>query len=154
TSGEFVDLGLVGEPSKAPAPLVVKALVSRGYLPVVACIGASKKGQLYNVNADTLAGSLAVRLGAARLVVAGGTPGVLDEDGQTIPELDARAIKGLVRAGTASAGMVAKLRACEAAARYGVRQVAIVDGTNHRALARAIASRGPLIGPAGTRISA
>lgn len=154
TGGELVDLGLVGEPARAPAPPLVKALTSRGYLPVVACIGASKLGRLYNVNADTLAGSLAVRLGAARLVVAGGTPGVLDEDGQTLPALDRRAIRALIGAGTASAGMIAKLRACEAAARRGVRHVAIVDGRNHRALARAIASRGPLSGLAGTRISA
>lgn len=153
TNGEVVDLGLVGEPSKATAPALVKALTRRSFVPVVACISASKKGQLYNVNADTLAGSLAARLGAARLVVAGGTPGVLDEEGRTLPALDARDIKALVRSGTASAGMVAKLRACEAAARGGVRQVSIVDGRDHRALARAIAHRGPLTGLAGTRIS-
>lgn len=153
TSGEVVDLGLVGEPTRGPAPDLVKALTRRGFVPVIACISASAKGQLYNVNADTLAGSLAARLGAARLVVAGGTAGVLDEEGQTLPALDARDIKSLVRSGTASAGMVAKLRACEAAARAGVGQVAIVDGRDQLALAKAIAHRGPVTGVAGTRIS-
>lgn len=154
TNGEVIDLGLVGEPSKAAPPALVKALTMRSFVPVVACIGASTKGVLYNVNADTLAGSLAARLNVTRLLVAGGTAGVLDEDGRTLPELDARDIKVLVRSGTASAGMVAKLRACEAAARSGVRQVAIVDGRDPRALGRAIAHRGLLTGLAGTRISA
>jgi acetylglutamate kinase len=154
TGGELVDLGFVGEPSKAPAPDLIKALTRRGFVPVIACIGASKNGQLFNVNADTLASSLAGRLGVARLLVAGGTAGVLDDEKRTLPALDARDIKALVRAGTASAGMVAKLRACAAAARAGVGQVAIVDGRDQRALARAIAHRGPLTGLAGTRISA
>ena len=48
-----------------------------GFVPVVACIGLGGDGQLYNVNADTLAGHLAARLGARRLVIAGTTPGVL-----------------------------------------------------------------------------
>ena len=50
-------------------------------MPVVACVGATAKGELLNVNADTLASHLAVGLRAARLVIAGGTAGVLDADG-------------------------------------------------------------------------
>ena len=46
-------------------------LCEAGYVPVIACVGASKDGQLFNVNADTLAGSLAARLKAKRLVIAG-----------------------------------------------------------------------------------
>ena len=57
-------------------------------MPVIACVGASKDGQLFNVNADTLAGSLAARLKAKRLVIAGATAGVLDKKDQTIPTLD------------------------------------------------------------------
>lgn len=142
TSGELVDLGLVGEPLRGESPALVTALVSRRFVPVIACVGASRKGELYNVNADTLAGNLAARLPASRLVIAGGTPGVLDEQGQTIPVLDPRDIRALVRAGTASAGMVAKLNACEAAARAGVKDVVIVDGRNSRQLARWLVSRG------------
>ena len=48
-------------------------------MPVVACIGLGRDGRLFNVNADTFAGHLAARLGARRLVIAGTTPGVLDD---------------------------------------------------------------------------
>lgn len=152
TTGELVDLGLVGEPLRGEAPPLVTTLVRRGFVPVIACVGASRKGELFNVNADTLAGNLAARLKAARLVIAGGTPGVLDEQGQTIPALDPRDIRALVKAGTASAGMVAKLNAAEGAVRAGVKDVVIVDGKDVRLLARWL--EGPASGePAnGTRI--
>lgn len=154
TSGELVDLGLVGEPSRGAAPALVTTLVARGFVPVIACIGASKKGQLFNVNADTLAGSLASRLGAARLVVAGGTPGVLDEEGQTLPALGPRDIRALVKSGTASAGMVAKLTACQVAATGGVKDVAIVDGRDTKALGAFLGRRALDPSPfAGTRIT-
>jgi acetylglutamate kinase len=154
TSGDLVDLGLVGEPMAAPAPRVVVALCALGVVPAIACIGASRRGQLFNVNADTLAASLAARLRVRRLVVAGGTAGVLDERGQTIPRLEPRDIRALVASGTASAGMVAKLAACQAAARAGVAQVVIVDGRNPAALGRAIAGGAAGIAAlAGTRIT-
>ena len=154
TSGELVDLGLVGEPVRSAAPQLVRMLVARGYVPVIACIAAGRDGQLFNVNADTLAGSLAVRLGADRLLVAGGTAGVLDEQGHTIPTLGRRDIRALVASGTASAGMVAKLRASEAAARAGVKHVAVIDGRDARTIARALELRGlEGVPTGGTRVT-
>ena len=153
-TGELVDLGLVGEPIRSPAPALVRALVTRGFIPVIACVAAAKDGQLFNVNADTLAGSLAARMGADRLLMAGGTAGVLDEQGHTIEALSRRDIRALVESRTASAGMVAKLRACEAAARAGVRHVAIVDGRDANALEHALERRGLDGIPAGsTRVT-
>ena len=97
------------------APRLLTDLLARGYVPIVACIGATRDGQLLNVNADTLASHLAAALGARRLVIAGGTSGVLDEQGQTIARLTARDAARLIKAGTANKGMVAKLQACRAA---------------------------------------
>lgn len=127
-AGRKVSLGLVGLPVSNGAPRLVTDLLAEGYVPVVACVGASKDGQLLNVNADTLAAHLAVELSARRLVIAGGTHGVLDEFGRTIARLRARDAARLIRTGTASAGMVAKLRACRAALRGGVGDVLIVNG--------------------------
>lgn len=137
-SGDIVDLGLVGQPTRAPAPALIACLTGAGFVPVVASIGADRRGDLFNVNADTLAGSLAARVAAARLVIAGGTPGVLDAHGATLCELDRHAIGQLVVSGTASAGMVAKLAACETALDGGVGGVAIVDGRSGRRLVRAL----------------
>jgi acetylglutamate kinase len=126
-SGELVDLGLVGEPVPVAGAPLLETLCVKGFVPVIACIGASRDGRLFNVNADTLAASLAARLGARRLVIAGGTAGVLDNLGKTIPKLDPIGIDHLVRSGTATAGMIAKLNATRKAMAGGV-EVAITDG--------------------------
>jgi len=76
-------------------------------------------------------------------VIAGTTPGVLDAAGATLPTLGADAIARLVRDGTATAGMVAKLRACEHALAGGVDDVVIVDGRDRAALEGAASSASP-----------
>ena len=127
-AGGRVDLGLVGNPVDDGAPDLVTDLLADGYVPVIACIGATRAGQLLNVNADTLAAHLASAIGATRLVIAGGTPGVLDGAGATIPQLTARDAARLIRQGTANKGMVAKLHACRAAVQNGVGDVVIGNG--------------------------
>lgn len=127
-AGPRVDLGLVGSPINNGAPRLLNDLLARGYVPVVACIGSTRRGQLLNVNADTLASHLAAELGARRLVIAGGTRGVLDESGRTIERLNARGAARMIRTGAANKGMVAKLQACRAAIRKGVGDVLIASG--------------------------
>jgi acetylglutamate kinase len=141
--GPTVDLGRVGVPADDGPPRLLTTLMGDGFVPVVASIAAGAGGQLFNVNADTLAGDLAGRLGAARLVIAGTTPGVLDEAGSTIARLDRRAIAQLIDSGTATAGMVAKLRACDQALAAGVDEVMIVDGRDRSALEQAAAGGRP-----------
>ena len=128
TAGESVDLGLVGTPAGTGDPALLVDLMAGGYVPVVACVGATKRGQLLNVNADTLASHLAARLKAARLVIAGGTAGVLDADGRTIARLTSGDAAKLVKAGTANKGMVAKLQACRDAVKQGVGDVLVANG--------------------------
>ena len=144
-AGGKVDLGLVGSPINNGTPRLLTDLLARGYLPVVACIGATRTGQLLNVNADTLAAHLAGELGARRLVIAGGTSGVLDDQGRTIERLTSRAALQLVKAGTANKGMVAKLDACRAALKKGVGDVLIANGRDV-ALDTLASGRGPLKG--------
>lgn len=131
-AGARVDLGLVGTPAGNRRPQLVVDLLARGYVPVIACIGATAKGQLLNVNADTLASHLAAALGASRLIIAGGTAGVLDADGRTIDQLTARQAAALIKVGTANKGMVAKLQACRAAVQRGVGDVVIANGRQAR----------------------
>ena len=130
--GSVVDLELVGQPEGDAPPALLETLCAAGFVPVVASIGADADGQLLNVNADTLAGDLAVRFRAGRLVVAGGTAGVLDPRGETLPSIDDATLEQLIADGRASAGMVAKLNACRHARRNGVARVEIVDGRRTR----------------------
>jgi acetylglutamate kinase len=149
--GGTVDLGRVGIPSGQSDTRLLATLVSDGFVPVVASIGAGEDGQLFNVNADTFAGHLAARLGARRLVVAGSTPGVLGEAAATVPLLESSAVAQMVASGTATAGMVAKLRACEHALAGGVDDVLIVDGRDRSAIELAAAGGVP---KAATRLVA
>jgi acetylglutamate kinase len=132
--GRIVELGRVGVPVDAADPRLLRTLIAGRFVPVIACIGMDAAGRLLNVNADTFAGHLAARIGARRLIVAGTTPGVLDRNGSTLTALDAQTVSRLVNEGTATAGMIAKLRACERAVSAGVDEVVIVDGRDGAAL--------------------
>jgi acetylglutamate kinase len=149
--GRVVDLGRVGVPEPGADTRLLETLTGERFVPVIACIGLGRDGRLFNVNADTFAGHLAARLGARRLVIAGTTPGVLDEHGATIPAMGADAVARLVGDGTATAGMIAKLRACEQALAGGVDEVVIVDGRRAEILTAAAASDSPA---AATRLAA
>jgi acetylglutamate kinase len=141
--GRSVDLGRVGIPAAGSDTRLLTTLVNDRFVPVAASIGIGRDGRLLNVNADTLAGHLAARLGARRLIIAGTTAGVLGVDGSTAPVLDRAAIEQLVSAGTASAGMIAKLRACEQAIAGGVGEVLIIDGRDESAIEAAAAGAVP-----------
>jgi acetylglutamate kinase len=140
-SGAVVDLGLVGDPLPGDAPRLIVDLLLLGYVPVIATLGLGAMGQLYNVNADTLAASLACRLGARRLLVAGSTPGVVGHDGRPLAMIDADMVAALVRNGTATHGMVAKLAACRAAIEGGVEDVRIIDARDGHRLSDAPGTR-------------
>jgi acetylglutamate kinase len=135
TSGQIVDLGFVGDPVDADASLIELLLV-HGYVPVVASLGieavdgsgAMVSDAVLNVNADVMACRIAAAIGGSELVIAGATAGVLDARGESIATLDAAGIDALIAAGTATAGMIAKLSACRTALLEGVVSVRIVDG--------------------------
>lgn len=142
-AGAAVDLGLVGEPHAGADVRVVSHLLAGGFVPVIASLGVGDDGQVLNVNADTLAAHVAAAIGARALVLAGGTAGVLDRAGASIAQLTLDEAEGLMRDGTASAGMIAKLRAATTARVRGVAEVAIVDG---RSAASLVEGRGTKIG--------
>jgi acetylglutamate kinase len=127
SAGMAVDLELVGEPDGVDVTLLGD-LLSLGYVPAVASIGATFAGTLLNVNADTLASRLAAALRVDRLLIAGTTPGVLDGQGNTIAQLTISEIDAIVAAGVAHSGMVAKLNACRYAAASGIPEISIVGG--------------------------
>ena len=127
TSGAQVDLGLVGQPVES-RPRLLSDLVRDGYVPVIASIGIDAEGTLLNVNADTLAAHLAGSIGARRLIIAGGTAGVLDANGEPIADLSLERVDGMIATGEAHSGMVAKLAACRRAIERGVTSVTIVSG--------------------------
>jgi acetylglutamate kinase len=129
TNGTVVDLGFVGDPVDAD-PALIRLLLGARYVPVVASLGISvdAPGQVLNVNADIMACRVAVAVGNCDLVIAGGTPGVLDAQGASIPRLTLAGIADVIATGTATAGMVAKLTSCGTALERGVGSIRLIDG--------------------------
>ncbi len=127
-SGAMVDLGHVGHPIPSADPALLRLLYCDGWVPVVASVGVTAEGALLNINADVAASHLAIALRASRLLVLGGTDGVLDADGATIAALSHEAAEALIDSGAARDGMAAKLEACMRASACGVGDVRIVNG--------------------------
>ena len=121
------ELGSVGKPTKTNAHLL-SLLREAGYLPVVACIAADAAGNLLNVNADNMAVSCAIAWGTDRLLFLTDVPGVKNGGGDVISDLDPSRIGQLIRSGTASGGMRAKLEAALLALEGCVKEVTIASG--------------------------
>ena len=127
-------LGYVGEVTEVDRG-VIDALLAAGYLPVISSVGywGDEPSKLMNVNADTVAGEVAAALGAGDLVFLTDVAHVRDGAGQAIEELRAGEVEALIASGTASGGMIPKLRAGAKAAAAGTR-CQIVDGREAHAL--------------------
>ena len=124
---DFVDLGYVGEPDRIDMK-VLKQILGRELIPVLAPISQGANGETYNVNADTFAGAIAGALGAERLLLLTDVPGVLDRNKNLIKELRADDIRELIADGTITGGMIPKVETCIYALERGVEGVVILDG--------------------------
>lgn len=122
-----VDLGFVGEPVAVDRALI-DTITASGAIPVIAPIALGGDGQTYNINADTMAGAIASALGAARFFLLTDVPGVLDADGELIPELTPAHVEELKAAGVIKGGMIPKVETCVKAAAAGVDAAVILDG--------------------------
>jgi acetylglutamate kinase len=127
--GQAVDIGQVGEITAVNAG-AVRALLADGRIPVVSSVAAGEAGDVYNVNADTAAGALAIALGAAKLVVLTDVPGLYADwppaESGVISQLSVADLEARLPA--LGAGMIPKMTACLDAVRGGVPQAHVLDG--------------------------
>ena len=89
-SGETVDYGLVGDIELVDGN-VIRKLLDDGLMPVVSPLSADEHGQLLNINADTVAAALGAALGAEKVILCTGAPGILeraDDPGSLISYTD------------------------------------------------------------------
>lgn len=137
-----VDLGFVGEPS-AIDPTILHTVSAAGFIPVVAPIGVGEDGHTYNINADTMAGAIAAKLGASRLFLLTDVAGVLDKDKRLLTDLTPEDIAGLTADGTISGGMIPKLETCVHAVEAGCEAAVVLDGrVPHAMLLEIFTARG------------
>ncbi len=140
--GGEVDIGFVGEVDGVHTA-VVDALTRDDFIPVIAPIGVGADGRSYNINADLVAGNVAVALGAEKLLLLTDTPGLLDAAGTRIANLDLAAVQGLIDAGVIKGGMLPKVRCAVEAVEQGVAASQIIDGrVDHALLLEVFTSEG------------
>jgi acetylglutamate kinase len=126
--GELVDIGFVGD-VVAVDPRSVLSALDAGRIPVVSSIAPDAAGQLHNVNADSAAASLAIALGAAKLVVLTDVAGLYADwpnRDSLISVIDATELTALLP--SLESGMIPKMAACLEAVEGGVAKAAIIDG--------------------------
>jgi acetylglutamate kinase len=119
-----VDLGFVGAVDHVDARLV-HTLLASGHVPVVATVApatsAAAGDPFFNLNADHAAGPLCRAFGCDALLFLTDVPGVLDAEKRLLPRLSPGDCERLVRAGTATGGMLPKLEAALLAVRENPR---------------------------------
>ncbi|MGH8139125.1 MAG: acetylglutamate kinase [Steroidobacteraceae bacterium] len=129
SSGETVDYGFVGDIDGID-PTVIRKLLDNSLMPVVSPLSADETGVLLNINADTVAAAIGAALGAEKLILCTGAPGILErveDPGSLISYTDLRGLKRLREEGRLVEGMLPKAKAIEDAIRGGVRRVHVVS---------------------------
>jgi acetylglutamate kinase len=132
-------LGLVGEVEGVNVR-PIDSLVQQGYVVVIAPLADGPGSQPLNVNADTVAGEVARALHAEKLVLFTDVPGVLDGEGQVLPEVSREQVESMLGDGTIRGGMIPKIQACLRALE-SVPRVHVLDGRVPHALIRELFTR-------------
>ncbi|WAC46867.1 acetylglutamate kinase [Asticcacaulis sp. SL142] len=133
---QVVDLGYVGEP-KVVDDKLLRTLINdpeHDYVPVIAPIGVAEDGLTYNINADTVAGAVAGKLNAKRMLLLTDIAGVLDGDKDLIRQMTVSEARQLIEDGVAVGGMIPKLETAISAVEAGVEAVVILDGRRPHAM--------------------
>ena len=127
-AGNALDVGLVGEVTQVNPRVVLEAL-SAGVVPIISTVAPDQDGQLLNVNADLAAASLAVALGAEKLLLLTDVAGLYSDwpnKDSLISEIQVAELSKLML--TLESGMIPKMQSCLNALAGGVPRAHIIDG--------------------------
>ena len=130
---EIIDPGMVGEVTRIN-PQIIHTLSEKGFIPIIAPVGAGTQGETYNINADLVASHIATALSAGRLILLTDVDGVMDADGGLISSIDAATISRMVADGSISGGMIPKIEYALQAIKNGVEKVPIINGKRRHAI--------------------
>jgi acetylglutamate kinase len=126
-------LGRVGEVRKINVDLI-NSLIEEGYIPVISPVGVDKNGVSLNINADTVAAEIAIRLKAEKFFLLTDVDGVLDENKRLIPSIKVEEVKSIMKKGFVQGGMIPKLECCSRAVKGGVKKAHIINGEIEHAI--------------------
>ena len=124
------DIGFVGEITEINTDVINHTLENK-YIPVISSVATGENGEVYNINADTAAASLAAALHAEKLLLMTDISGLLmdkEDESTLIHDVQVSEIPSLKSQGVISGGMIPKIDCCVEAVRRGVLQTNIIDG--------------------------
>ena len=124
---EKKELGFVGTPKEINKDLLLN-IIKEKTVPVIMPMGTGDDGNIYNINADVAAGSVAKSLNSRRLLLMTDVEGLLDKNKKLILEINSEVAKKMLEEKTISGGMIPKINTCIDAVENGVTGVVIVDG--------------------------
>ncbi len=133
---ETIDFGNVGDVLEINSHLL-SLLLDADYLPVVSSLGADDEGRVFNINADTIAAEIAIRLKAEKLVLLTDVNGIyLDPNDKTtkISRLTVSEAENMIESERATGGMIPKLQSLMSLLKSGVKSAHIISGTRRNAL--------------------
>jgi acetylglutamate kinase len=130
---ELIDLGRVGEVTRVN-PEILQTIEVQDFIPVIAPVGVGEDNFSYNINADLVAGAVAARLKAAKLILLTDVAGVLNADSNLVGSLSSREADELLASGAIAGGMIPKVKCCQSALAAGVTKTHIIDGRVEHAI--------------------
>jgi acetylglutamate kinase len=131
---ELIDLGHVGEVQDINQELIMHLCENR-MIPVIAPIGVDEEARAYNINADLVAGAVAAKLKAQKLILLTDVTGVTDGEGNLVNHLAHEEAGKMMEDGVIRGGMIPKVKCALDAVSKGVAKVHIIDGrTPHSVL--------------------
>ncbi len=123
-----VDLGWVGDVTRVNVGLLER-LAAADVVPVIASLSADDDGNVYNINADTVATRIATAARAAKLLLVSNVPGVLRDPADPttrLPHLSPDEARARIADGSIRGGMIPKVEAALAALDDGIESVHLV----------------------------
>lgn len=136
---EKEELGFVGIPDKININ-IIKNIMDKNQIPVVAPLGLGKNSDPYNINGDTAAGAIAKSLNARRLLLMTNVEGVLDKEKKLIAEITYSKILEMIKDEIITGGMIPKINTSLDSVNKGVRGVVIMDGRKNHSILNEIFS--------------
>ena len=122
-----IDLGLVGEVVGVKTD-VLDLFFKSDFIPVIAPLGVDEEGNIYNINADLVAGKIAEALKAEKLILLTNIAGVMDADKNILTGLTTQEVDHLIETGVIYGGMIPKVSCALDAVKGGVHTAHIIDG--------------------------
>ena len=124
---KLLDIGFVGKPCKINKEIINEEL-KKGYIPIIAPLGSDNENNIYNINADTVAGFIAGELKASKLLLLTDVAGILDKQKKLISSLSLSDAKKILNEDFIEGGMKPKILTCIEAMQKGVTKSTILDG--------------------------